>query len=74
MCFDFTDLNKVLSKDSYPLPNIDSFVDNASGGRLLSFLDTFWGIIRFVCTRGMSERQLLWLRSPITAKRLCPLV
>ena len=41
MCVDFTDLNKACPKDSYPLPNIDSLVDSASGCWLLSFLDAF---------------------------------
>jgi len=41
MCVDFTDLNKVCPKDSYPLPSIDALVDSASGCRLLSFLDAF---------------------------------
>jgi len=41
MCVDFTDLNKACPKDSYPLPSIDSLVDNASGCHLLSFLDAF---------------------------------
>jgi len=40
---DFTDLNKACSKDSYPLPSIDSLVNSASGCRLLSFLDAFSG-------------------------------
>ena len=40
---DFTDLNKACSKDSYPLPSIDALVNNASGCRLLSFLDAFSG-------------------------------
>jgi len=43
MCVDFTDLNKACPKDSYPLPNIDTLVDSASGCRLLSFLDAFSG-------------------------------
>ena len=43
MCFDFTDLNKGCPKDSYPLPSIDTLVDNASRCRLLSFLDAFSG-------------------------------
>jgi len=43
MCVDFTDLNKACPKDSYPLPSIDTLVDNASGCRLLSFLDAFSG-------------------------------
>ena len=43
MCVDLMDLNKTCPKDSYPLPIIDSLVDNAFGCRLLNFLDTFSG-------------------------------
>ena len=43
MCLDFTDLNKACPKDSYPLPSIDALVDNASGSKVLSFLDAFSG-------------------------------
>jgi len=43
MCVDFTDLNKSCPNDSYPLPAIDALVDNASGCKLLSFLDAFSG-------------------------------
>jgi len=43
MCVDFTDLNKACPKDSYPLPNIDALVDSASGCKIMSFLDAFWG-------------------------------
>ena len=43
MCVDFTYLNKACPKDSYPLPNIDALVDNASGCKMLSFLDAFSG-------------------------------
>ena len=40
MSVDFSYLNKVCPKDSYPLPNI-LLGDSASGRRLLSFLDAF---------------------------------
>ena len=43
MCVEFTDLNKVCPKDSYPLPSIDALVDRASGCKVLSFLDAFSG-------------------------------
>ena len=43
MCVDFTNLNKACPKDSYPLPSIDALVNSASGCRLLSFLDAFFG-------------------------------
>ena len=41
MCVDFTELNKACPKDSYPLPSINSLIDNALGWRLLCFLDAF---------------------------------
>nr|KYP34074.1 Transposon Ty3-G Gag-Pol polyprotein [Cajanus cajan] len=43
MCTDFTNLNKACPKDSYPLPNIDCLVNNASGYELLSFMDAYSG-------------------------------
>jgi hypothetical protein len=41
MCVDFTDLNKVCPKDSFPLPQIDQLVDSTEGHRLLTFMDAF---------------------------------
>ncbi|XP_022849947.1 uncharacterized protein LOC111372035 [Olea europaea var. sylvestris] len=43
MCVDYTGLNKVCPKDSYPLPRIDQLVDATSGHERLSFLDAFSG-------------------------------
>ena len=43
MCMDFTDLNKVCPKDSYPLPCIDQLVNSTAGHKLLSSMDTFSG-------------------------------
>ena len=43
MYVDFTDLNKVCPKDSYPLPRIDQLVDSTVGHQLLSFMDAFSG-------------------------------
>ena len=43
MHVDFTDLNKVCPKDSYPLPRIDQLVDSTTGHKLLSFMDAFSG-------------------------------
>ena len=43
MCVDFTNLNKACSKDSYPLPSIDSLGDNAWDCQLLSFFHAFSG-------------------------------
>lgn len=38
---DFTDLNQVYSKDSYPLSKNNQMVDATSGHDLLSFMDAF---------------------------------
>ena len=43
MCVDFTDLNRACSKDSYPLPQIDTLVDSTARHELLSFMDAFLG-------------------------------
>ena len=43
MCVDFTDLNRACSKDSYPLPRIDTLVDSTARHKLLSFMDAFSG-------------------------------
>ena len=41
MCIDFTYLNKACPKDNFPLPRIDTLVDQAAGSEMLSFLDCF---------------------------------
>ena len=41
MCVDFTNLNKVCPKDSYPLPRVDVLVDSTAQHQLLSFMDAF---------------------------------
>ena len=43
MCVDFTDLNKVCPKDSFPLPRINQLVDSIAGHKLLMFMDAFSG-------------------------------
>ena len=40
---DFTDLNKVYPKDSFPMPRIDQLVDATKGHELLSFMDAYLG-------------------------------
>ena len=69
MCVEFTNLNKACPKDSYLLPIIDSLVDNASGCRLLSFLDAF--SIRSACTPEMRARPPSWPSSLAIATTSC---
>ena len=42
MCVDFTYLNKVCSKDSYPFPRVHILVDSTTQHQLLSFMDAFF--------------------------------
>ncbi|KAG8476462.1 hypothetical protein CXB51_033312 [Gossypium anomalum] len=41
MCVDYRDLNKASPKDNFPLPHIDTLVDNTAGYALFSFMDGF---------------------------------
>ncbi|KAG8473187.1 hypothetical protein CXB51_035220 [Gossypium anomalum] len=43
MCIDYRDLNKASLKDNFPLPHIDTLVDNTAGYSLFSFMDGFSG-------------------------------
>ena len=43
MCVDFTDLNMVCPKDSFPLPQINQLIDSTTGHKLLTFMDAFSG-------------------------------
>ena len=43
ICVDFTDINKMCPKDSYPLPRINVLVDSIARHQLLSFMDAFSG-------------------------------
>ena len=43
MCVDYRDLNKASPKDNFPLPHIDTLVDNTAKHTLFSFMDWFLG-------------------------------
>ena len=43
MCMDYRDLNKACPKDNFPLPHIDTLVDNAASSAMYSFMDGFSG-------------------------------
>ncbi|KAL6312290.1 hypothetical protein AAG906_017133 [Vitis piasezkii] len=58
VCVDFRDLNKASPKDDFLLPHIDLLVDSTIGHLMLSFMDGFFGIIRFDGSRGYEEDNL----------------
>ena len=42
-CVDFRNLNRVCSKDEFPLPNIDLLIDSVVGSAVFSFMGGFSG-------------------------------
>ena len=42
-CVDFRNLNKVCSKDEFPLPNMDLLIDSMARSAMFSFMDGFIG-------------------------------
>ena len=43
MCVYYRDLNRASLKDNFPLPHINTLVDNTSKNSLFSFMDDFFG-------------------------------
>ena len=43
MCIDYKDLNRAIPKDNFPLPHINTLVDNITTNRFFSFMDGFSG-------------------------------
>ena len=63
MCVDFTDLNKVCPKDSYPLLRIDQQVDSTAGHQLLSFMDAFSGYNQIRMDEADQEKTSFWIKN-----------
>ena len=58
MCVDYWDLNRASPKDDFPLPHIDTLVDNTATSSLYSFMDGFSGIIKLRWHRKIWRRPL----------------
>ena len=43
VCVDYRDLNRDSPKDNFPLPHINTLVDNTTKHSLISFMDRFFG-------------------------------
>ena len=56
MCVDFTDLNQVCPKDSFPLPRIDQLVDLTAEHKLLTFMDAFSGYNQLLMAEEDQEK------------------
>jgi hypothetical protein len=56
VCIDFHNLNKATPKDEYHMPIVDILINNASGHRIISFLDGNDGYNQiFMAKEGMSK-------------------
>jgi hypothetical protein len=56
ICIDFCNLNKTTHKDEYPMPIADMLINNASGHRVISFLDSNVGYNQiFIAEEDMSK-------------------
>ena len=43
MCIDYRDLNQASLKDNFPLPHINTLIDNTATNKFFSFMDGFSG-------------------------------
>ena len=43
MFVDYMDLNRAIPKDNFPLPRIDTLINNTATNRFFSFMDRFSG-------------------------------
>jgi hypothetical protein len=60
VCIDFCNLNKVTPKDEYPMSIADMLINNASGHRVISFLDDNAGYNQiFMAEEDMSKMDFL---------------
>ena len=60
MCLNFIDLNKVCSKDCYPLPRIDALVDLVMGHEILCFINAFKGYDQIRMSEKDQERTVFF--------------
>ena len=72
MCVDFTDLNKVCPKDSYPLPHINQLVDSTACHKLLSFMDAFSGYNQIKINEADQEKTSFITRQSLFCYKVMP--
>jgi aminopeptidase-like protein len=65
VCIDFRNLNRATPKDEYHMPIADTLINNASGNRIISFLDGNLDIIRFSWPKKMRLKQPLYVQASL---------
>ena len=71
MCVDYRDLNWASPKDNFPLPHIDTLVDNTAKNSRFSFMDGFSGYNQIRIASKDREKSLLLPCGALFAIRLC---
>ena len=72
MCVNFTDLNQVCLKDSFPLPRIDQLVDSTAGHKLLTFMDAFSGYNQIQMAEEDHEKTAFIISQGLYCYRVMP--
>ena len=73
LCIDYRQLNKVTTKNKYPLTRIDDLFDQLQGTRCFSKIDLRWGIISFALSGRTFPKRLSALGMDIMNFWLCHL-
>ncbi|KAF5472171.1 hypothetical protein F2P56_008909 [Juglans regia] len=69
---DFTDLNKVYPKDSFPLPRVDVTIDSTAGHKVLSFMDAYSGYNQIWMNKTDAEKITFIIDKGLYCYRVMP--
>ena len=73
MCVDYKDLNRAILKDNFPLPHIDTLINNIVTNMFFSFMDGFSVIIRSKWLKKTKPRHHSPLIGELMPTTLCHL-
>jgi hypothetical protein len=65
VCIDFHNLNRATPKDEYPMPIADTLINNASGNRIISFLDGNAGYNQISWLKKMHLKRSLYVQASL---------
>jgi hypothetical protein len=65
VCVDFRNLNRATPKDEYPMPIADTLINNASGNRIISFLDGNAGYNQFLWPKRMRLKRPSYVQASL---------
>jgi hypothetical protein len=65
VCIDFRNLNRATPKDEYPMPIADTLINNASGNKIISFLDGNAGYNQIFMAEEMRLKRTLYVQASL---------